>query len=163
MKKNLLSAILFIATANAFATVHTVSNQSPNPGQYTTIQAAINVATAGDTVYVHPSQFPYDDFSLNKLLTIMGNGIEPSTANPNPYSIIQYTNPQAGIHVNSINASGSKFIGLYLTRMDFAQGIHDITITRCSVTLLTLPANMYNLKLLLPHLLYKSEIEILFS
>ncbi|MEP7264551.1 MAG: hypothetical protein ABI772_08635, partial [Bacteroidota bacterium] len=83
MKKSLLFAIFSIAASNVFATVLTVSNQSPNPGQYTTIQAAINAATAGDTVYVHPSATHYAPFNLDRKLTIIGNGFEANQVNPN--------------------------------------------------------------------------------
>ena len=143
MKKNLLSALLIVATVNVFATVLTVSNQSPNPGQYTTIQAAINAATAGDSIYIHPSSVVYAGFSLDRQLTIISSGFEPSSANPNPYAFV---NPSVA---SSINASGSKIIGIYFQNgfgMDVT-GLHDFTLSRCILVNIgsRLPINGYNI------------------
>ena len=158
MKKNLLSALLIVATVNVFATVLTVSNQSPNPGQYTTIQAAINAATAGDSIYVHPSPNNYAPFNLDRQLTIIGNGFEPATVHPNPYSLIFGGN----CNINNLNASGSKIIGLwfYNSNISFAAaGIHDFTITRCEFTIQRtfFAANMYNITIA-ENLFYESGL-----
>ncbi len=66
-------ALCLYSTA-AFATIHTVSNNPNRPAQYDNVQAAINAAEAGDTIYVHGSQFTYPDFIINKQLVLIGAG-----------------------------------------------------------------------------------------
>jgi hypothetical protein len=70
--------VTFIAAAmcvvTAHATIRTVSNDPSNPAQFNTVQAAINAATAGDTIYVNPSQYTYADFTIMKKLVIIGGG-----------------------------------------------------------------------------------------
>lgn len=68
---SLLSALLFSAGLSAQVT-HTIDN-SPNSGaQFTSLQAAIDAATAGDTLYVHPSQNSYGNVTLTKTLHLRG-------------------------------------------------------------------------------------------
>ena len=53
MKKVLLSAALLFTALTSPATILTVSQDAPLPGQYTNINTAIGAATPGDTIYVH--------------------------------------------------------------------------------------------------------------
>lgn len=128
MKKIIFFALMLCASTS-FATVRTVSNQIPNPGQYTTIQAAINAANAGDTVYVHGSATYYSNFTLNKQLTIIGTGFLPQSSNPvNAYSIVS-----SGFTYVDGSASGSSIIGIYFSGASILiqDNMHDITIWRC--------------------------------
>ena len=72
---------LLVSTAlclNMSATVRTVSNNPGTVAQYTTIQAAVNASTNGDTVYVHGSPVTYTGFNItDKRLVIMGPGRSP--------------------------------------------------------------------------------------
>ena len=73
--KQLFSLVLIAITASAFATVHTVSNSPTTLAQFNTIQAAINAAATGDSIYVHGSPNVYAAFTqTNKQLTIIGPG-----------------------------------------------------------------------------------------
>ena len=127
--KNILLLTMMLCASTTFATVRTVSNQTPNPGQYTTIQAAINAANAGDTVYVHGSSVYYSNFTLNKQLTIIGTGFLPQSSNPtNAYSIIS-----GGFLTINGTASGSRITGLYFSGASILiqANMHDIIISRC--------------------------------
>ena len=55
-------------------------------GQFTTIQAAINAASSGDTVKVWPGYYDTEQVNLNKNITLMGSGYENTviTGNFNP-------------------------------------------------------------------------------
>lgn len=62
-------------SATTFATVRTVSNNAGTVAQYTTIQAAVNAAVNGDTIYLHGSTVPYVGFTVtDKRLVVIGPG-----------------------------------------------------------------------------------------
>ena len=74
MKSTFTFFLSFILNLSLFATVRTVNNNSNlpgNPGQYTTIQAAITASSSGDTILIAGSPTPYAPFnpiSLQKRL-----------------------------------------------------------------------------------------------
>ncbi|MFI5164264.1 MAG: hypothetical protein ACHQHP_03345 [Bacteroidia bacterium] len=112
------------------ATIRTVSNNSNSPGQYTTLQAAINVANAGDTIYVHGSNTSYGNITVNKRLTIIGTGHNPNKSNP---LVSQLGNVQLDSVANASGGSGSKIIGFKLTEVlgyAGAGGTKNITLAR---------------------------------
>jgi hypothetical protein len=61
IKNNLVVAAMLglCFHASVFATIRTVSNDPQNPAQFTTIQAAVNAAAAGDPVYVNSSSLNF--------------------------------------------------------------------------------------------------------
>jgi len=71
-----LMCIAFLAGTSS-ATITTVSNNANSPGQFTDLQAAINAATNGDTLYIHGSPTSYGDIYLNRTLTLIGPGYNP--------------------------------------------------------------------------------------
>jgi CTP:molybdopterin cytidylyltransferase MocA len=56
MKTFTIFFALLVTFQLAQAAVHTVNNNNPSPGQFATLQAAVNAATAGDTIYIHVRQ-----------------------------------------------------------------------------------------------------------
>lgn len=72
--KTLTTLLFVLAFAAASARILTVSNNPVLPAQYPDVQAAITVALAGDTIFVHGSQFTYADFTLTKKLVMIGAG-----------------------------------------------------------------------------------------
>jgi hypothetical protein len=96
----------------AHATIHTVSNDPTNAAQFTTVQAAISASSAGDTIYVNPSQYVYPDFTINKRLVIIGGGYNSN----NQFNLITvvgsvYFYRDAGI----FDASGSVICGFRIS------------------------------------------------
>jgi hypothetical protein len=76
--KQSITVLLLCCLFKAQATIHTVSNSPSTIAQFNVIQAAVNAATAGDTVYVHGSPNAYAAFTLtNKQLVIIGPGFSP--------------------------------------------------------------------------------------
>src|SRR5688572_11382570 len=68
---------LFIGTYS-FATVRTVSNTPSTLAQFSTIQAAIDASSDGDTVYVYGSPNTYTSFTiLDKKIAVIGPGWSP--------------------------------------------------------------------------------------
>src|SRR5690242_17822826 len=78
MKKIILLTITLCATICASATVRTVSSNPSTLGQFSTIQAAIDVSNSGDTVYVYGSPNTYAGFTImDKVITVLGPGWSP--------------------------------------------------------------------------------------
>ena len=74
--KNLTYALLtlFISLAGN-ATILTVNNNNPSPGQYSDLQVAIDAANAGDTLLIHRSPTSYGNATITKQLTLIGEGV----------------------------------------------------------------------------------------
>jgi len=128
--KFLLLFFLSAFAISAQATIHTVSNDPDNPGQYTTVQAAHDAALPGDTLYITPSETSYGNISMNRRLIIIGNGFVTEVDG----TISKMT------RINDIDldeslvssSSGSKFISIIFRGMD-AFEIDNITIEQCGV------------------------------
>ena len=76
MKKTtfLMIAFLTLATVTANAKVWRVSNRANEDQDFSTLQDAINGASAGDTLYVAGSPFSYGSGTFTKRLTVIGTG-----------------------------------------------------------------------------------------
>ncbi len=122
----ILTAI-FGLLLNSNATVITVSNSTNSPGQYSDITSAIAAASAGDTIYVHGTNFNYGDITLDKQLTLIGSGHRPQNQNANASIIDQVT--------FSTGSSGSRIIGFIAERFTSATtGISNIYIARNAIS-----------------------------
>lgn len=79
--KPLVTLTLFTLLASFYclATIRTVSNDPANPAQFASIQAAVNAAAAGDTIYVNPSITTYvGPVTISKRLVMIGGGYKSS-------------------------------------------------------------------------------------
>lgn len=94
-----------------YATVRTVSNHPSTLAQFSTIQAAINASTTGDTVLIHGSPFAYNGFAINnKKICFLGPGRGPDAIPGFLAQIVASPN----ITISGALASGSEFQGLYI-------------------------------------------------
>lgn len=131
MKKLVFLTLFILATTASFAVIRTVSNDPSNPAQYNTVQAALNDANHGDTIYVNGSQFVYADFQINRRVVLIGAG----------YNVANQLN--LGTSVGAINlfkdtgvndASGTVIVGFSVgCRIALAGGslpVNDIRIFR---------------------------------
>ncbi|NUO00009.1 MAG: hypothetical protein HUU01_05270 [Saprospiraceae bacterium] len=109
------------------ATILTVSNDpSLYTAQYSSISTAIGAASAGDTLYIHPTGIIYQGFNLTKRLTLVGighrsirSGLGSLIANLN------YMNVYTG-------SSGSSLIGLQIGYANFLDnGLTNLLFSRC--------------------------------
>ena len=106
-----LMCIAFLAVTSS-ASILTVSNNANSPGQYTSIQDAIDAATNGDTLYIHGSPTSYGDVHLNRSLTLIGPGYNPQKDLPLTVNISAfYLDSVAGIK----GCSNSTIMGLTFT------------------------------------------------
>ncbi|MBU0764574.1 MAG: hypothetical protein KJ607_07050 [Bacteroidetes bacterium] len=105
---SLLTIAVFAATTT-YATVRQVDNNATNPGVYTTIQAAQNAASAGDTLYIHASPTQYAAANIEKQLTIIGEGALPDKkfGFETAISTINFQFNSA----NTVSSSGSRLYG----------------------------------------------------
>jgi hypothetical protein len=71
-------AVFFLLLEDTVAqNIHTVSINPKIPAQFDDLQTAINAATAGDVIYVHPATDNYDgedSLVIDKAITIIGGG-----------------------------------------------------------------------------------------
>jgi hypothetical protein len=112
MKKITTMFILLFAAIFVQATVRTVSNIPSTLAQYNTIQAAINVSSAGDTIYVHGSPNDYAGFTMTDIrLVIIGPGWSPDKNLP-------FT-----ARVNTITITGSLSSNTEIQGLTFIGGV----------------------------------------
>jgi hypothetical protein len=75
MKKLItLSFLLFVLLGALSATIIRVNNNPNLDADYTDLQAAIDAAVAGDTIYLEQSAISYGDAVINKRLIVIGGG-----------------------------------------------------------------------------------------
>lgn len=108
--KQLASLFLLtsLITFSSYAAIRTVSNDPQNPAQFITIQAAVDAAMAGDTIYVNGSAIGYNGASFNKRLVLIGAGYNPDGPQNLSTSI-----PSSNFSLNA-GASGSIITGFRL-------------------------------------------------
>ena len=117
MKRYITAAILILT---AFACTAGAADHNVNAGG--SIQAAINGATAGDTIYVHAGTYT-ENVVVNKMLTLRGDGadvvtVQAASAAEHVFSVtedrVNITGfrvigavhpPNAGIYLNNLNNS----------------------------------------------------------
>jgi len=132
----LLLLFLSAFAINAQATIHTVSNDPDNPGQYTTVQAAHDAASSGDTLYITPSETTYPGAQMNRELVIIGNGYVPVTQGQ-----IEFETEITSISLSASgfsSSSNSSFIGLKIGELKGAPTdgsilIENILVRNCEV------------------------------
>lgn len=120
----LTTALLLTLLVNAQSVI-TVDNSVGANAQYSDLQSAISAASAGDTIYVHPSATNYGIINIDKELTVIGYG---------------HLNSDKQTLLNDIvllnGSSGSSFSGLYITDDLYANNtsiLTDINIENCYI------------------------------
>ena len=117
MKKISFSIALLISAIVSAQTVYTVDNNEGSAAAYTSVQAAVDDASAGDIIYIQPSPNSYGNIEMSKPLTIYGIGHNPELNNGLDATIAQ-------IYFNMGNASGSKISGLNINGIYLNSSTH---------------------------------------
>lgn len=142
MKKQLYTLTLMLAAAiGAQATIITVSNNGNSPGQYTDLQDAIDAASPNDTLYVHGSPTSYGDITIDKPLTLIGNGWKPDKQFLWPTEIDNILLTDYDHPTDSTIASGTVLMGFLVddeitvngTDYPDAWDVEGVAIIRCYV------------------------------
>ena len=125
MKKILLISLILLALKTS-ASVHTVNNVPNGGAQFTTIQAAIDAAAQGDTIFIQGSPIAYPVFTLaSKKIAFFGPGWSPDKNLPVRAEI-------NGVTVQNDASSGSEFNGLVLKGgLDIPNSVNDLKFIRC--------------------------------
>jgi hypothetical protein len=143
--KKLTSLFLLtsLVTISSYATIRTVSNDPQNPAQFTTIQAAVNAAVAGDTIYVNVSPTNYgENVTLTNRVVLIGGGYKSS-------SQLNYkTSLTGGIYMSVSGAndpSGTVICGFEVNRLESSSPINNIRIFRNLVSSIGVYGNNWNI------------------
>lgn len=80
MKKYIILTLLLSSFLIVEATIHNVDNNANSPSGYSkNLQATIENASAGDTIYVYPSNIDYGNITIKKKLYLFGSGYDGTT------------------------------------------------------------------------------------
>lgn len=111
----------------AFAGVITVSNRPGDSAQFSSLQDAINSASAGDSIYISGSLQDYGSAVISQKLTLIGPGFNPNKEQPLKASIYSI--------VLDTGSDGSAFVGLIIQQSISANyvEVNDILVSRCEV------------------------------
>jgi hypothetical protein len=115
----------FLFGFNTFAKVHTVNNNLQSPGQFTTIQAAHDAATTGDTILVAASTSAYVGPSFSKKICLIGAGMRPGEKKDNSSTSFL----SSSISLNS-GSDGSIIIGMQFNGNGVSARVNDVQILR---------------------------------
>jgi hypothetical protein len=116
--KTYLLLALFVAMASgALAGIKTVSNNPSSPGQYTSLQTAIDAASLGDTLMIAGSTTSYGAVTIAKPLVLVGAGYNNPYGNNTLLTSIDLTRTSS-----SLGASGTKIMGIYFTSAVYFYG-----------------------------------------
>lgn len=102
---------IFTLATLANATIHTVNNNLNGPGIFTSIQAAHDAASSGDTIYLAASPSGYGGATLSKKIALFGAGMRPIEKKDNSASSflignISLVSGSDGSQIVGINFSG---------------------------------------------------------
>lgn len=137
MKKiSILSILAIMLAVNVNAKVWRVSNRVINgltvDADFTTLQAGIDGANPGDTLYLMGSPSSYGSGSINKKLTIIGPGYWLNENDTTQAVKENATISQLTFHTG---CEGSKVSGVYFQNSTNAEGFKIITINTDSITI----------------------------
>ncbi len=100
------------------------------PGQYNSLNSALNASNVGDTIYLTPSPISYGDASITHAVTILGGGYNNPATHDNLTSIV------GNLNLNN-TSNNSVFSGLQIANVVFAffgSQSNNITISLCNIT-----------------------------
>ncbi|MFC0604195.1 hypothetical protein [Winogradskyella pulchriflava] len=128
--KLLLTTIALILFQFAVAqTVYTVDNRPESGAQYTTVQAAIDAASAGDVIYIHPSPTSYGSVNVTKTLKLVGPGHNPENSDGLTADL-----STIALHADSANSIITGLVLSNITAYSLGTNTHGIHIINNRIT-----------------------------
>ncbi|MEZ5045854.1 MAG: hypothetical protein R2831_02570 [Chitinophagaceae bacterium] len=122
--------LLFIFSLSANAAILRVNNTPGILGVHTHLQNAVNVANAGDTIYIEPSDVAYSGAAIAKKITIIGNGSELATNKE--FQAIDKTAIIAG-NVDLQSGANDSYLSLTIAGNILVNGVNNFTIDNCNI------------------------------
>ncbi len=131
MKKQFYLLMILITTAIAVNAqgYYTVNNGGGFTANFTNLQTAVNTVPSGSVLLIHPSGTTYGSVTIDKPLTLVGNGYFLGS-NPAP-------NTQYNVGTSSVDrvyfvkgSSNSLITGLYIAGVTISDTTTNITVTR---------------------------------
>ncbi len=150
--KNLAYILLILSVSlTGNATILTVNNNNPSPGQYSDLQVAIDAANVGDTLLIHRSATTYGNATITKKLVLIGEGVLTNKA-PLTTDISLGTVLLSYNSTTLTNASHSKLVGLRITTLNIYEkdatllnSVDSISIAYCRLATVSLKNNINGL------------------
>ena len=115
----LTAFFIFIVSTGTYATIWTVSNNPNSPGQYTSLQMAVDSSGMGDTILVAGSSTTYGIVDIYWQLTIIGAGFHNPYGSNTIVGTIYLRNFSA-----SVQSSGTKLSGLDFQVLSYRVAIY---------------------------------------
>ena len=148
MKKLILTLVIIATFAiSVNATIWTVSNMPDSPGQYTSLQAAIDTAANGDTIYVSGSTNSYGNIIINKEIHLFGAGYNPDKQEAMPSTLFAINLAE----IDSTDASYSSIQGFSLNNIQIGPfsgtALSNIIIRRNSIGAFINSQSTHNLQI----------------
>lgn len=134
----LASFLILLVSTETHATVWTVSNNPNSPGQYTSLQMAVDSSTMGDTILVAGSSTTYGTVDIYWQLTIFGAGFNNPYGSNTTVTTINLNNFNTSLQSSGTKLSGLAFTGAVNFNGNFAGGnasnqvINNVVIERCA-------------------------------
>src|SRR5690554_3302449 len=128
MKNNLLPVLLLLIFSSSHAANWRVNNSPGIDADFTTLQAAHDAASEGDSIYVEGSLTNYDNngtVNISKQIVIIGPGY---FLGQNPFTQAIKTTANFNVIIFATGAEGSSIMGLVVSRIDV--NIPDVIIRR---------------------------------
>lgn len=128
-KLNTLIILIFIAL-NANSKIWRVNNNSGITADFTTVQAAHDAATAGDTIHLEPSGTSYGNLTMTKRLVIVSSG-NYITENPG-YQVQSNSGYLTTITISNTGANGSVIMVKFIGDINLSNNVGNILLQSCA-------------------------------
>jgi len=128
--------VLFLAGCAVFsaaqAKIWRVNNNTGVVADFTTVQAAHNAASAGDTIHLEPSINGYGDLTMSKRLVIISTG---QFVNENPgLQFDPKLGTLGGVNINNTAANNSILMVRFSGNISINSGVSNISLISCGAT-----------------------------
>lgn len=130
------TALCVALSVNADAKIWRVNNNLGVQADFTTPNAAIAAATAGDTIHIEASASAYSSLTLNKRLIVRGPGYFLNETTPNPKTQHLKTSADVSTLTLDLGSRGSIVEGLTITSIYISDSF--ATVQRCYISFLYL-------------------------
>ncbi|NOR48498.1 MAG: PGF-pre-PGF domain-containing protein [Methanosarcinaceae archaeon] len=135
----IFAAVMFAVCIMPASAATTITVDDSGGADHTTIQAAINAASTGDTIYVYNGSYS-ENVTVNKQLTLQGEGAD----------VVTVTNSTANHHVFEVTADYVNISGFNVTGAtgSFKAGIYLNNNQHCNISNNNASGNYYGIYML---------------